>query len=83
MGQQGIEIIDFDRNSGGIVQASVPERDVFPQRHALAKAQPAPAPAPELDLMRKALLGLAGGVTLAWIAFLAWGALRLIAMLFF
>jgi hypothetical protein len=83
MEQQSIDTIDFQLNPGDVAQASVSERDDFPSRHALAKAEPAPVPVPERDLVRTALLGLAGGVTLVWMAFLAWGALRLIAMLFF
>jgi hypothetical protein len=83
MEQLGADLVDFERYVRQIRSGSVPKRDIRAERPIAAAVPSEPASAAQLDLMRKAMLGFAGVLTLLWFCLLAWGALRLIGTLLF
>jgi hypothetical protein len=83
MEQLSADLIAFDRQEGGRSHTDVPKWDVGPPTATLEAQQGEPRGVARLDLMRKVMLVFAGALTLLWLGFLAWGAVRLVETMIF
>jgi hypothetical protein len=75
MDRQNSNVVGPERHAEQVRRVSVANRD--------AGAGGATRAAAPLDFARKAMLGLAALLTLAWLAALIWGATRLVMAMFF